>query len=174
MKEYTAKVEDLWLKGASKGFVRIPYWLIVHYRVLGLSEKDFLIVSWIAYHQRSQKAAFPHPAKLAVVLGVSTSEAVLCLESLRDTGLITLEATLNNSGNFHQDLRPLRNKLHELVGHLSDPSSLTDGSIKVASIQKDASIPDASILQEPSNRGSTSSINDVLKKTSSYKKKKKS
>lgn len=141
--EYTAKVGDLWHEGASKGFARIPYWLIWYHSELGLTSQEFVVVCWIAIHQRSTKAAFPHPNKTAQMLNCTYQEAVELLRSLESKNLLILEQTMNNSGNFHQDLRPLRNKLHELT--------LKQTKIPSTSFQKpkrDASIPQAVSIQK--------------------------
>lgn len=100
-----------WGDEAAKKFVRVPFELLVHFQDIELTNDDLPVILWIDMHQWGERPAFAHPAKLAVALKISEEEAVAKLFSLQERNFLILEKTKNNSRNYHQDLRPMRNKL---------------------------------------------------------------
>lgn len=170
----TAK--NLWGIAAAHRFIRFPFELLAHYKDINLNDSELPIMLWLVFHQWGEKASFAHPRKLAAMLHITESEAVDRLKELEMRGFITLEETRNNSRNYHQDIRPTRNRLRQFLeenpdhckvyNEKHDPRGI-DVSVKNSSslIDKSTSI-DTSILHGKSNRGETSSINDVINKRS--------
>lgn len=159
----------MWGEEAAKQFLRLPAELLYHFKDLGLNESDLIVIAWIDFFQWGEKAAFPHPVKLASVLHIQTAEAVKILHDLKLRGLITLEPTTNNSGNFHQDIRPLRNKLRTYLIDNPDHCALIKKDFKKGI---DTSTNRSSLLTDTSNsidtsiprKGTTTSLAEEINK----------
>ncbi len=101
---------------------------------------------------------------------LSEGEVVKMLFDLRDRGYITLEETLNNSRNYHQDLRPTRNMLRrflkenpehcEIIKKKSKDIRIDTSTNRNSKLTDTSNSIDTSILHE----GTTTSIGEELKK----------
>jgi hypothetical protein len=104
------------------------------------------------------------------VLKKSEAEANEKLYSLKERGFITLEPTQNGSRNFHQDIRPTRNKLREFLKKNADHCKIIKLNFKDKGI--DASNNKYSSLTDTSNsidtsippRGGIESTEEILNK----------
>jgi len=163
-------IVELWGEEAARQFLRMPTELLYHYKNIGLSDEDLTVIAWIDLHQWGSKAAFPHPVKLADVLKKTEGEANEKLHSLKDRGFITLEATRNGSRNFHQDIRPTRNKLRKYLEDHPDHCKIIRLNFKDKGIDtsnnRNSYLTDASIKVDVSipPRGGTESTEEILNK----------
>jgi hypothetical protein len=163
-------VRKLWGELAARQFLRMPTELLYHYKDIGLRDEDLVVIMWIDLHQWGERAAFPHPAKLAYVLKLPEVEVVRILQDLRLRGYINLEETRNNSRNFHQDIRPLRNKLQnylndnpdhcKVIKRKSDVKRIDASTNKYSSLTDTSNSIDTSIPQ----KGSTTSLAEEINK----------
>lgn len=162
-----------WGKDAGKRIVQLPVELLFHYKDIGLSDEELVIILWIKFHQWGSKDAFPHPAKLASVLNCDYGQAVQKLKSLKMNGLITLEPT-KSGNNFYQNIAPLRDRL---LGYLANypqhceviKQDLRKSRIDISTNRRISLIDTSnSIDTSIPHKGTTTSIADELKK---YKKK---
>lgn len=170
MSKSTKGIIELWGEEAVKQFLRMPTELLYHYKNINMSDEDLTIIAWIDLHQWGTKAAFPHPAKLADVLKVSEAEASEKLHSLKERGYITLEPTRNGSRNFHQDIRPTRNRLRDYLNKHPDHCKIIKLNLKDKGIDisnnRNSYSTDASIKVDTSipQRGGTESAGEILNK----------
>jgi hypothetical protein len=162
MSKNKSGVALLWGNEAGGKFLRLSAELLFHFKQIGMSEEDMIIICWIDLHQWGVKPAFPHPAKLAYILNTDEESAVDKLVSLRDRGFIILEATKTNSRNYHQDIKPTRLKLQQFLyekpDHCEPLKRKSDKRIDT-SIKRQKGLIDTSI---PFNN--ISSIGDEIKK----------
>lgn len=162
----TNSARKKWGDEASARFVRFPFELLMHYQDIALTADNLVILLWIDFHQWGEKAAFPHPAKLADALGISEHDALSKLKELEEKGYITLEQTKSNKSNYYQDLRPTRNLLRKYLKdnpshcdfYKTSTVSRIDTSRKVdISTKRQRDSTDTSILAKPQ------SMEDILK-----------
>jgi DNA replication protein len=97
-----------WLK---EGSLTIPSYLLTHYRAMGLSEQEFVVLLQLQ-HFIDKGNSFPAPSQLAERMTFPESECLFFIQSLIKKGFIKLEVENDQEiGDEQYSLEPLYEKM---------------------------------------------------------------
>lgn len=101
--------------GMSQGMAIIPYALLRHYRSLGLSDREAMLVIHLIGYQQVEFKAFPSLEELAEVTGAPAAFIATSLQRLMKVGLIGIDEYVDETQGIHYE----RYNLHGLYAKLA-------------------------------------------------------
>lgn len=105
--------------GMSQGMAIIPYALLRHYRSLGLSDREAMLVIHLIGYQQVEFKTFPSLEELAEVTGSPAAFIAASLQRLMKVGLIGIDEYVDEGQGIHYERYNLNGLYEKLAACLA-------------------------------------------------------